>query len=100
MRRAWWGFALILVVGTMALASDAWAAGQPQVGGTLIYAAGADPDSLDPANTDSNPGEAIGRMMYSFLVRFDAKLHLVSDLATKWVQSKDRLTWTFTLRKG
>jgi ABC-type transport system substrate-binding protein len=88
------------MVGRIALASDAWAAGQPQVGGTLIYAAGADPDSLDPANTDSNPGEAIGRMMYSFLVRFDAKLHLVSDLATKWVQSKDRLTWTFTLRKG
>ncbi len=100
MRRTWWGFAITLVIGALALAPDAWAASQPQVGGTLIYAAGADPDSLDPANTDSNPGEAIGRMMNNFLVRFDAKLNLVPDLATKWTTSKDGLTWSFTLRKG
>ncbi len=100
MRRTWWGFGIMFVAGTFALAPDAWAASQPQVGGTLIYAAGADPDSLDPANTDSNPGEAIGRMMNNFLVRFDAKLNLVPDLATRWTMSKDGLTWTFTLRKG
>ncbi len=99
MRRLGWRFAIALVVG-VALAPAAWAQGQPQVGGTLVYAAGADPDSLDPANTDSNPGEAIGRMMNNFLVRFDAKLRIHPDLATRWTQSKDGLTWTFTLRKG
>jgi ABC-type transport system substrate-binding protein len=73
---------------------------QPQVGGTLIYAAGADPDSLDAANTDSNPGEAVGRLMNNFLVKFDARLNLQPDLATEWTQSPDGLTWTFTLRRG
>src|SRR3989304_7248091 len=99
MRRTWWGVPLALAVG-VGLASVAWAQGQPQVGGTLVYAAGAEPDSLDPANTDSNPGEAVGRMMNNFLVKFDAKLNLVPDLASSWTQSKDGLTWTFKLRKG
>ena len=99
MRKTWFAVTLALAVG-VGLASAAWAQGQPQVGGTLVYAAGADPDSLDPANTDSNPGEAIGRMMNNFLVRFDAKLRLKPDLATSWTQSKDALTWTFKLRKG
>ncbi len=98
MPRRWWGIALTLLV--IALAPGAWAASEPQVGGTLVYAAGADPDSLDPANTDSNPGEAIGRMMNNFLVKFDAKLQIRPDLAMSWTESKDGLTWTFTLRKG
>ena len=100
MRLRWWGFAITLVAGSIALVPGAWAATEPQVGGALVYAAGADPDSLDPANTDSNPGEAIGRMMNNFLVKFDAKLQIRPDLATSWAQSKDGLTWTFTLRKG
>ena len=69
-------------------------------GGTVTYAAGADPDNLDPANAESNPSEAVNRMMYENLVRFDEKLKLVPGLATKWEQSKDGLTWTFILRKG
>src|SRR5574341_47448 len=101
MRRTWWGFVFVLLaIGAIALVPAVWAAQQPQAGGTLVYGAGSDPDSLDPANTDSNPGEAIGRMMNNFLVRFDAKMNLVPDLATSWTQSKDGLTWTFTLRKG
>src|SRR5712691_5410586 len=99
MKRTWSIFLGMLLVGTLALPPGALAA-QPRVGGTLVYAAGADPDSLDPANTDSNPGEAIGRMMNNFLVRFDAKLKLKPDLATSWTQSKDGLTWIFKLRKG
>jgi len=69
-------------------------------GGTVIYAAGADPDRLDPANAESNPAEAMNRMMYENLVKFDEKLRIVPGLATKWEQSKDGLTWTFYLRKG
>jgi ABC-type transport system substrate-binding protein len=98
MRRTW-VLVLLVLLGVM-LAPAAWAAMQPQSGGTLTYAAGADPDSLDPANTDSNTGEAVGRMMYNYLVRFDGKLQIVPDLATKWSNSKDGLVWTFTLRKG
>lgn len=68
-------------------------------GGTVIYAAGADPDSLDPANAESNPSEAVNRMMYENLARFDEKLRIVPGLATDWKVSSDGLTWTFNLRK-
>ncbi len=63
---------------------------QAQVaGGTVIYAAGADPDNLDPANAESNPSEAVNRLMYENIVRFDEKLKIVPGLATKWEQAKD-----------
>lgn len=100
MRRSWWAVLVVLLAGLVASTPGAWAALQPQSGGTLVYAAGADPDSLDPPNTDSNPGEAVGRTLYNYLVKFDAKLNLLPDLATKWTQSKDGLVWTFSLRKG
>ncbi len=51
-------------------------------GKTLVYAAGADPDSLDPANALGNPSEAANRMIYENLVRFDEKLKLLPGLAT------------------
>jgi len=69
-------------------------------GGTVVYAAGADPDNLDPANAESNPSEAVNRMMYENIARFDEKLKIVPGLATKWEQSKDGMAWTFYLRKG
>lgn len=69
-------------------------------GGTVTYAAGADPDNLDPANAESNPSEAVNRMMYENIAKFDPKLKIVPGLATKWEQSKDGFTWTFYLRKG
>jgi peptide/nickel transport system substrate-binding protein len=100
MRRTWWALVLALVVGAVAFVPGARAAMQPVSGGTLVYAAGADPDSLDAANTDSNPGEAVGHMMNNYLVKFDAKVKIHPDLATSWTQSKDGLTWTFKLRKG
>lgn len=100
MRCPWWGFIAVLAISAVALGPGAWAASQPVDGGTLIYGAGADPDNLDPANTDSNTGEAFGHMMYNYLVKFDEKMNIVPDLATKWTQSKDGLTWTFFLRKG
>ncbi len=95
-----WSFWSVLLIAVLALAPGAWTATQPQSGGTLIYAAGADPDNLDPANTDSNTGEAVGHMLYNYLVKFDPQMHIVPDLATQWRQSADGLTWTFTLRKG
>jgi ABC-type transport system substrate-binding protein len=67
---------------------------------TVTYAAGADPDSLDPANAESNPSEAVNRMIHENLVKFDAKLNLVPGLAEKWEQAKDGMSWTFFLRKG
>ena len=73
---------------------------QPTAGGVLTFAAGSDPDSLDPQNTQSNPGEQVNRMMYDNLVRFNAKMQIEPALAQSWTQSPDGLTWTFKLRKG
>lgn len=67
---------------------------------TVTYAAGADPDSLDPANAESNPSEAIERMVFENLVKFDPKLNLVPGLAERWEQTPDGMSWTFYLRKG
>ena len=92
-----WFAAFILFASIVIISAEAPA----QVsGGTVTYAAGADPDNLDPANAESNPSEAVNRMMYENLVRFDEKLKLVPGLAAKWEQSKDGLTWTFFLRQG
>jgi ABC-type transport system substrate-binding protein len=87
------------------LAWAAWPIGQPAAqqpvrGGTLTFAAGADPDSLDPQNAQSNPAEQVDRMIYENLVRFNEKMQLEPALAEMWTQSADGLAWTFKLRKG
>jgi len=76
------------------------AAQQIARGGVLTFATGADPDSLDPQNTQSNPGEQVNRMMHENLIRFNAKMQLEPALAESWTASKDGLAWTFKLRKG
>jgi len=91
----------LALVGLAVLAAPSPAPTQaPVAGGTLTFAAGADPDSLDPQNTQSNPGEQINRMMYENLVRFNAKMQVEPALAESWTTSPDGLVWTFRLRQG
>ncbi len=89
----------LLAMGGLVAAGSAGAQA-PVAGGALTFAAGSDPDSLDPQNTQSNPGEQVNRMMYDNLVRFNTKMQIEPALAESWTQSKDGLTWTFKLRKG
>jgi len=91
MRRtvALWLAGLLVVVGLVAARSVV--AQAPVAGGTLTFAAGADPDSLDPQNTQSNPGEQVNRMMYENLVRFNTKMQIEPALAESWTQSPDGL---------
>jgi ABC-type transport system substrate-binding protein len=89
----------LLVLGGLGTARSV-VAQAPVSGGSLTFAAGADPDSLDPQNTQSNPGEQVNRMMYENLVRFNAKMQVEPALAESWTQSPDGLVWTFKLRKG
>ena len=89
----------VLVLMTLLTAGPIFAQ-TPVRGGTVTFATGADPDSLDPQNTQSNPGEQVNRMMHENLVRFSAKMQLEPALAESWSSSKDGLTWTFKLRKG
>src|SRR5499433_4453877 len=101
MRRMLLTCLVVTVVGVAVLSMSTPPAAQQAVrGGTLTFATGADPDSLDPQNTQSNPGEQVNRMMHENLVRFSAKMQLEPALAESWVASKDGLTWTFKLRKG
>ena len=101
MRRVLGAYLVVTTLGLAVLPMTRPTAAQQAVrGGTLTFATGADPDSLDPQNTQSNPGEQVNRMMHENLVRFSAKMQLEPALAESWLASKDGLTWTFKLRKG
>src|SRR3989442_13227789 len=101
MRRVLGSCLVVTLLGLAVLPMAGPTAAQQAVrGGTLTFATGADPDNLDPQNTQSNPGEQVNRMMHENLVRFSAKMQLEPALAESWVASKDGLTWTFKLRKG
>ncbi|MGI6454564.1 MAG: ABC transporter substrate-binding protein [bacterium] len=64
---------------------------------TLVLYDLADPPTLDPARTwGFFDGRLIG-LVFSNLVRFDAKAKIVPDLAVKWDISEDGKTYTFTL---
>src|SRR2546427_470028 len=101
MRRVLGAYLVVTTLGLAVLPMTRPTAAQQAVrGGTLTFATGADPDSLDPQNTQSNPGEQVNRMMHENLVRFSAKMQLEPALAESWLASKDGLTWTFKLHKG
>ena len=101
MRRVLGACLVVTLLGLAVLPMAGPTAAQQAVrGGTLTFATGADPDNLDPQNTQSNPGEQVNRMMHENLVRFSAKMQLEPALAESWLASKDGLTWTFKLRKG
>ena len=76
-------------------------AGPPKPGGAIVWAAEADPLSLDPYTvTSAAARHAWGDLTYQSLVMFDDRLKLVPCLAEAWSVSEDRLTWTFKLRQG
>jgi len=78
--------------------APAWTDGRP-LGGTLRLAGGL-PPTLDPAVAqDSTSAEYIVHL-FSGLVRLDADLEVVPDLAEGWALSEDGRTHTFTLRAG
>ena len=72
----------------------------PKHGDTLKVAIGIDPDTLDPAAQTTTTAGQIVDMMAETLVTIDEKGALKPLLATKWDQSGDGLSWTFTLRQG
>ena len=77
------------------------ALGPPKPGGSVVWAAEADPLDLDPHTAASFPSlQAWADLTYQSLVMFDENLKIVPCLAEAWRLSDDRLTWTFTLRQG
>src|SRR5262245_54121826 len=70
-------------------------------GGTLVTAALASPDPLDPHINSPTYARAVRTNVYDPLVRYKpGSVDIEPALATKWEASSDGLTYTFTLRKG
>jgi oligopeptide transport system substrate-binding protein len=58
------------------------------------------PVTLDPAFSTDNYGRAVINQIFDGLVQFDAHLRPLPAIANFWEPSRDRRTWTFTLRRG
>jgi oligopeptide transport system substrate-binding protein len=58
------------------------------------------PSTLDPAFSTDIYGGTVVRQIFDGLVQFDAHLRPLPAIAKFWEVSRDRRTWTFTLRRG
>lgn len=72
----------------------------PVRGGTLIVGQGADALTLDPALTTDEASKPVQSLLFNSLIKFDANMNPVADLATDWMVSEDGTVYTFNLRKG
>jgi peptide/nickel transport system substrate-binding protein len=69
-----------------------------KVGGTLVYAVSAEPDTLDPAKTGAAVSDIIMNFLGCSLVTIDTEGNVVPYVAESWDVSEDGLTYTFHLR--
>lgn len=78
----------------------------PQRGATLVLDQTAEPQSLDPLLVTGDASEEVGSLIYSYLVRGDARGGLEPDLATRVPTianggiSRDGRTIVYHLRRG
>jgi peptide/nickel transport system substrate-binding protein len=76
------------------------AVGPPKPGGKVVWAAEADPGSVDPlAGPDLASLRVWAGVAYQSLVMYDENLRLLPGLAETWVNTSPT-TWTFKLRQG
>jgi peptide/nickel transport system substrate-binding protein len=75
--------------------------GEPQAGGTLVYATGdAEPTCLDPHVGGNYPQALAATQFLESLVSRDAEGEIIPWLADSWQVSEDGLTWDFELKPG
>jgi peptide/nickel transport system substrate-binding protein len=93
--------ALGLVVGSFAATADAARPGfnPKKVGGTVTFASFADAVRLMPNTTSDSASNRIQGFIFDGLVSTDIKGQIIPSVATKWDISKDKLTYTFYMRK-
>ena len=96
------GLAVAVLGLVVALAASAGAQSQGRYGGTLVVGLSiGEPDALDPTTARTLSAKEIFNAICRGLYRVDADQQYVPDLATSMpVISKDKLTYTVTLRKG
>ena len=90
-------FLRIAAAGLLAAAPVLDAAAQQKV---LKFIPQADLRILDPIATTAYITRNHGYMVYDTLFAIDAKFEVKPQMVDKWEVSKDRLTYTFTLRDG
>ena len=71
--------------------------GKPTYGGTFRLVQ-LPPQTLDPAFVDDVYESSIINQLFDGLLKFDVNLRAVPAIAREWKISKERLTYTFTLR--
>src|SRR6266498_2024736 len=86
-------------LGTLAFGAPAFAQ-TPKPGGSFVSAQTTEATGLDPQLVPALSRSRRSPMMYSQLVRFDADMNVVPELAESWQISPDGLAWTFKLRPG
>ena len=89
-----------LAAGALSLGAARPRRRRPSRGGVLISAQNNEATGLDPQLVPAFSRSRRSPMMYNQLVRFDADMNPVPELAESWEVSKDGLTWTFKLRQG
>lgn len=88
-----------LLMGGYALAQGTGAGGAPQRGGILTYAVAAEPPTYDLHQTSTFAVMHRVAPHYSTLLTYEPGNYpkIVGDLAQSWIESPDRLTYTFKL---
>ncbi len=93
----------------LTLASPAWAAPAncapalppcPALGDGIVIGSIGDATSMIPMLTADSASHEMSGWCYNGLIKYDADLNLVGDLAESWEVSGDGLTITFHLKKG
>jgi peptide/nickel transport system substrate-binding protein len=95
-RRTWFALPALLIAGAIASAS-ALAQGAPKV---LRVVPHSNLQVLDPIWTTAYITRFHGYMVYDTLFAMDRQGKIQPQMVDKWEASKDRKTWTFTLREG
>ncbi|WP_314176449.1 ABC transporter substrate-binding protein [Streptomyces winkii] len=96
----WAGAALVLALLGACSPGTGVDRGLSKDGSGIVAAIAGEPDQLDPHRTSSYFSFQVLENTFDTLVEPDENLTMRPALAKRWKVSKDRLTWTFTLRKG
>src|SRR5436190_1924285 len=87
-------------VALIATAAGPWAATDALAQKTLKFIPQADLRILDPIATTAYITRNHGYMVYDTLFAIDEKFQVKPQMVDKWQVSKDRLSYSFTLRDG
>jgi peptide/nickel transport system substrate-binding protein len=90
--------AVALLLALLTLASLATAQETPRRGGTLVFAIGANPETLNPAVTTGVEALAVACKMFNGLIYLDRDWNPQPELAQSWTVSKDGLRVAFKLQ--